>query len=257
MNARHRLAAAMLTWSAVVAACGSPPPPAPAGGDRSVDPATAGSLAGRAVFAGTPPAAETIRMTADAACVAAAGPTPPSDRVLIAADGGLQNVFVYVKEGLDPVSAFPIPVEPVRLDQHGCVYAPRVLGVRAGQPLEIANSDDTLHNVHAMPMLNRDFNLGMPRKAMTLTQTFTVPEVMVRFKCNVHPWMDAYVGVVAHPLFAVTDGTGAFEIAGVPPGTYTLEAWHERFGTRTARVTLGARGRETASFTFAATPRRP
>ena len=191
-------------------------------------------------------------MTADRACAETAGPNPPSDAVLIGADGALQNVFVYVKDGLDPADSFDVPATPVVQEQRGCRYVPRTLGVRAGQPLEFLNGDDTLHNVHALPMTNQDFNLGLPKKGDTRTRTFTVPEVMVRFKCDVHPWMAGYVGVMAHPFFAVTDESGAFTIKGLPPGRYTIEAWHERFGTRTATVTIDPSGAEISSFSFAA-----
>lgn len=241
----------LILLSTVACGSGAPPPP-PAGGGKIVDAATTGSLSGRAIFTGTPPAVETLRMGYDKACVASAGPNPQSDAVLIGADGALKNAFVYVKEGLDPGYSFDIPATAVVLDQRGCIYTPRVLGVRAGQPFEVLNSDDTLHNVHALPMANQDFNQGTPRKGSKLTRTFTVPEVMVRFKCDVHPWMAAYIGVVAHPFFAVTDASGAFEIKGLPPGTYTVEAWHEKFGTRTATVTLDPKGAQTASFSFAA-----
>ena len=238
-----------LALLAASAACGgSPPPPPPAGGGKTVDPATTGTLSGRAVFTGAAPAVETLKMTTDKACVAGAGPNPQSDAVLVGADGGLKNVFVHVKQGLDPAYSFEMPPAPVVLDQKGCIYTPRVIGVRAGQPFEVLNSDDTLHNVHALPMANRDFNTSEKK----VSRTFTVPEVMVRFKCDVHPWMAAYVGVVAHPFFAVTDAAGAFELKGLPPGTYTLEAWHERFGTRTSTVTIDPKGSQTTTFSFAA-----
>ena len=240
------------------AACGSSPaPPLPAAVTKAVDPASTGSVSGRITFTDPPPAVATIKMALDKACVAGSGPNPQSDVVLVAADGALKNVFVYVKDGLDPGYAFEIPTAPVRLDQQGCFYTPRILGIRAGQPLEVVNSDATLHNVHALPMTNRDFNQGLVFKNTKLTHTFTVPEVMVRFKCDVHPWMAAHVGVVAHPFFAVTDATGAFAIKGLPPGTYTIEAWHEKYGSRTTKVTLAARQDLTASFTFSVTKGRP
>ena len=252
-----RLMAIVALAARGAAACGSPaPPPPPATGTKTVDAASTGSVSGRITFSGAAPAVKTITMTLDKACVAGSGPNPQSDAVLVAADGGMKNVFVYVKDGLDPGYAFEIPTSPARLDQQGCFYTPRVFGIRAGQPLEVVNSDATLHNVHALPMTNRDFNQGLVFKTK-LTHTFTVPEVMVRFKCDVHPWMAAYVGVVAHPFFAVTDATGAFAIKGLPPGTYTIEAWHERYGTRTTKVTLAATQDLTASFTFSATKGRP
>jgi plastocyanin len=239
----------------MAAACGSEAPaPAPvaSGGGMTVDEATAGVLSGRATFSGTPPAPETLHMGTDAACVAAGGAEQPSDAVLVDASGGLANVFVYVTDGLDPTYSFPVPETPVVLDQAGCRYHPHVLGIRVGQPLEVVNSDDTLHNVHALPVDNAEFNEGQPLKGLSMTHVFTTPEVAVRFKCDVHSWMSAYVGVVAHPFFAVTASDGSFSIPGLPPGTYTIEAWHERFGRVTEQVTIGAREIATLAFTFSA-----
>ncbi|HYN10201.1 MAG TPA: carboxypeptidase regulatory-like domain-containing protein [Vicinamibacterales bacterium] len=235
----------------LVSACSSPaPPPPPSGGGKQVDQATAGAVTGRVTFDGQVPAAETIRMNTDQKCVQGAGPNPQSDAVLVAADGSLKNVFVYVKDGLDSAYSFAVPTEAAVLDQKGCIYTPRVLGVRAGQALEIVNSDPTVHNVHAVPMSNQEFNKGQPFQGMRERQVFTVPEVMVRFMCNVHGWMAAHVGVVAHPFFAVTDASGKFELKGLPPGTYTLEAWHEKFGRQTERVTIGEKQTQTVAFTF-------
>jgi plastocyanin len=241
---------------ALVTACSSTPSSAPArsGGDKTVDPATAGSIAGRATFTGPAPAAVTLRMSSDAACVQESGPNTISDAVLISADGALKNVFVYVREGLDPVYGFDVPTSAVILDQKGCRYTPRVVGVRVGQPLEIVNSDPTLHNVHALPTANAEFNQGQPVQGFRTTRTFTTQEVMVRFKCDVHSWMSAHVGVVAHPYFAITNDDGSFEIKNLPPGTYTLEAWHEKFGTQIAKVTIGDKQAQTTSFTFSAKP---
>jgi len=234
-------------------ACGSSPAPAspPAPGGKTVDPATAGSVTGRVSFTGTVPPAEIIRMNTDRNCVQNAGPNPQSDALLVA-NGALQNVFVHVKDGLDASYTFAVPTEPVVLDQRGCVYSPRVLGVRVGQPLTVRNSDPTFHNVHALPMNNVEFNKSTPTQGASTMQTFTVPEVMVRFKCDAHSWMAAWVGVTAHPYFAVTDAAGAFEIRNLPPGTYTLEAWHEVLGTQTAQVTIGEKQAQTVAFTFAA-----
>ncbi len=245
-----------VTLATLSAACGSEPaPPAPvagAGGGMAVDAATAGAVSGRATFSGTPPAAEILRMGTDAACIGPDGPDQPSDAVLVDATGGLANVFVYVKDGLDAKYSFAVPQEPVLLDQAGCRYHPRVLGVRVGQPLEVLNSDDTLHNVHALPVGNAEFNEGQPIKGLRMTRFFTMPEVAVRFKCDVHSWMSAYVGVMAHPYFAVTAPDGSFSIPDLPPGTYTVEAWHERFGRMTEQVTIGERESASLAFTFSA-----
>jgi plastocyanin len=226
------------------------PPPAPAAEGKHVDPSTAGTLTGRVVFSGTPPPAAHINMAADPTCVQEAGPNTQSQAVLIGADGGLQNVFVYVKDGLDPAYTFDTPTAKVELTQKACRYEPRVVGVQVGQPLEIVNDDPTVHNVHALPMDNQEFNFAEPVQGMRMTKTFTVPEVMVRFKCDVHGWMAAYVGVMANPFYAVTKPDGTFEIKGLPPGTYTIGAWHEKFGTQTATVTIGPSQTQTASFTF-------
>ena len=190
-------------------------------------------------------------MEADAACLAKSGPNPRSDRVLIGADHGLANVFVYIKDAFDDY-AFDTPATAVTMDQKGCVYVPRVFGVRVGQPIEILNSDATVHNVHALTMQNQEFNESQTRAGMRTTKVFTVPEVMVRFKCDFHGWMAAHVGVMNHPFFAVTDAAGAFSIAGLPPGTYTLEAWHETFGTRTQQVTSAPGGQQTLAIAFSA-----
>jgi plastocyanin len=158
---------------------------------------------------------------------------------------------VYVKEGLDPSYTFEAPTTPVVLDQKGCFYTPRVIGVRVGQPMDIVNSDPTMHNVHALPMVNQEFNHGQPKQNMRLTKTFTAPEVMVRFKCDVHSWMAAWVGVMAHPYFAVTKPSGEFTIPNLPAGTYTLETWNEKLGTKTMQVTVAPGQSQTAAFTMA------
>lgn len=240
----------------LVVSCSSPPTPAGSGGGKHVDTATAGTLTGRVTFEGTPPVPELLKMAADPVCAEASGPNPRNDAVLIK-DGAIQNVFVYVKDGLDQAYSFDVPKEPLKFDQRGCRYAPRIFGVRAGQPIDIINDDNTLHNVHALPKTNTEFNQSMQLQGMRITKTFTTPEVMVRFKCDVHNWMTAYVGVMAHPFFAVTNETGAFEIKGLPPGTYTIAAWHERFGTKTQKVTVAEHQTETVPFTFAATKSQP
>jgi plastocyanin len=238
---------------ALVAGCSAPPPPPPPpGGGKPVDPATTGDIGGRVVFTGPRPTADVIRVGIDPVCAQTVGANVQSQAVLIGQDGALQNVFVYVKDGLDPAYSFAIPTTAVTLDQKGCRYTPRVFGVRAGQPVEIVNSDATLHNVHALPMMNQEFNQGEPAQGARMQKTFTVPEVMVRFKCDVHAWMSAYVGVMAHPFFAVTGADGTFTIKGLPPGTYTLEAWHEKFGTRSATVTVAEHQTQHASFSFGA-----
>ena len=168
----------------------------------------------------------------------------------VVGDGGtLANVFVYVKSGLEGRS-FPVPAEPVVLDQQQCWYVPRVVGVRVGQPLQVLNSDPLLHNVRAAAAVNEPFNQGQPVQGMRFSHTFSTEEVMVPFKCDVHAWMAAWVGVVNHPYFAVTGPSGEFSLPNLPAGTYTVEAWHEAAGTQTASVTVSAQGTATLSMTF-------
>jgi plastocyanin len=211
-----------------------------------VDPATAGGLKGSIKLEGTPPAAQTINRRSDPYCEQQG---EAKTQNFVVSDGGLQNVFVYVKDGLGEMK-FPVPTTPVVLDQKGCMYAPRVFGIQAGQSLEILNSDETLHNIHALPMNNREFNRGQALKGLKQTHVFTTAEVMVPFKCDVHNWMNAWVGVLNHPFYAVSGPKGAFDIQNLPPGTYTVEAWHEKLGTQTQMVTIGPKETKELSFTF-------
>ncbi|CAN5770843.1 hypothetical protein BH24ACI5_BH24ACI5_13450 [soil metagenome] len=226
-------------------------PPAAAGAFHDamhVDPATAGGVTGRVSLEGTPPENLLVRMSGDPMCARAHAGGITFDNYVVA-DGGLDNVFVYVKDGLGNYH-FDTPAEPVRLDQQGCRYVPHVIGVRAGQPLEVINSDDTMHNVHALPDVNREFNFAQHTKGQRTSRTFTAAEVMVPLKCDLHPWMKAYVGVVDHPFFAVTTGGGRFDLKSLPPGTYTIEAWHAKAGTQTQQVTIGEKETKDVTFTF-------
>jgi plastocyanin len=238
--------------AAATAACGGGQTAAPAGAPAvavtsPVDPATAGAIRGRVAFDGTPPAATPISMKSDPSCQPGAAAT--SEVVVVGSSGGLQNAFVYVKDGL-PALTFPAPVTPIVLNQQGCRYTPHVIGIQVGQPLDIVNGDATLHNVHAIAQANREFNAGQPVQGMKMTHTFTAREVMVPFRCDVHNWMQAWVGVLDHPFFAVTGADGAFELKGLPPGTYTVEVWHETLGTQTQTVTVGDKETATAAFAF-------
>ena len=246
-----RLAAAIVV-AAATAACGGSTPETPAKtpppNAMRVDAAKAGALTGRILFDGPAPTNPPIKMSADPACLRA-NPTGATLETFAVNDGGLDNVFVYVKDGLGNYY-FDTPTEPVKLDQHGCRYTPHVFGVRVGQPVEIVNSDSTMHNVHAVAHANQEFNFPQPIQGMKNQKTFTAREVMVPFKCDVHGWMSAYVGVLDHPYFAVTSGGGRFELKNLPAGTYTIEAWHERLGTRTQQVTLGEKETKDISLTF-------
>jgi plastocyanin len=221
-------------------------------GDSKVDPATAADIKGTVTVNGTVPANPQIKMNADPVCARQVTTPQMMETYAVGSDGkSLGNVFVYVKDGLGNLTFDP-PKEPARIDQKDCRYHPHVFGLQVGQPLEITNSDPTLHNIHAMAKNNREFNNGQPLQNMKTTHTFTAPEVMVPFKCDVHGWMNAYVGVLNHPYFAVTDTSGSFSLKSLPPGTYTIEAWHEKLGTQTQTVTIGAKETKDISFTFTA-----
>jgi len=235
----------------LVACGGSGPSEAPAAAPAAapVDPATAATITGKVVLEGEPPAPELIKMSADPYCTTAGHDEQPTQYFVVGEGNTLENVFVYVKSGLGDRTFTP-PTTPAVLDQQGCRYVPHVIGVQVGQPLEVTNSDDTLHNVHAVPMVNAEFNMGQPVKGMTMTHTFTAPEIMIPFKCDVHGWMNAYVGVVSNPYYAVTADGGAFSLDGLPPGTYEIEAWHEKLGTETQTVTVGPNETKDVSFAF-------
>ena len=219
-------------------------------GGQKVDPATAGDVKGVAAFDGVAPKNEPIKMNADPVCMKENKTAQFQETYDVGADGkALANVFVYVKDGLGNY-VFDTPTESAKIDQKECRYHPHVFGMRVGQPLEILNSDPTLHNIHAMPKANQEFNNGQSIQGMKMSHTFTAQEVMVPFKCDVHGWMNAYVGVVNHPYFAVTDKDGKFELKSLPPGTYTIEAWHEKLGTQTASVTIASKESKDVTFTF-------
>jgi plastocyanin len=254
---RFKVIAAVIALGAFVA-CGSdssksaqPASPAAAPDAKKVDASTAATITGKVVFDGTPPASTVIKTSSDPAC--AEGNKGDLRTETYAVDNGaLENVFVYIKDGLGNKYIFDTPMDPVKLDQHGCHYIPHVVGLRVGQPLEIVNSDNTLHNVHGMPQTNKEFNFGEPVPGYKQAVTFTAPEVLIPFKCDVHSWMYAYVGVVDNPYFAVSANGGKFELRTIPPGTYTIAAVHEKLGTQTQTVTLGEKDKKDITFTFKA-----
>jgi plastocyanin len=210
-------------------------------------PVAAGTVVGKITFDGKAPRPRVIRMGSDPLCMTESKAGTMSEVLLVGPGNGLQNAFVYVKDGLG-TKTFPAPKTPVVLDQSGCKYLPHVVGIQVGQPLEVRNSDSTLHNVHAVPKVNKEFNFGQPTKGMKASKAFDKPEVMVPFRCDVHGWMNAYAGVLPHPFFAVSKNDGAFEIKGLPPGSYTIEVWHEQLGTQTLKVTVDAKAGATANF---------
>jgi plastocyanin len=246
------LPAALLVAAAACSSGDKPHAPStPPAGAQHVDAATAGSIVGRVTFEGSPPENPPVKISGDPNC-ARANPNGLAFENYIVENGGLDNVFVRVKDGLGDY-AFDAPAESVKLDQQGCRYVPHVVGVRVGQPVEISNSDETTHNIHSLPDMNREFNLAQYQKGQKNVETFTVSEVMIPLKCDLHSWMRAYIGVVEHPYFAVTTGGGKFELKNLPPGTYTVEAWHEKAGTQTQRVTVGEKETKEIGFTYKTT----
>lgn len=245
MKLATALAAALL-----LAACTNPPEPAPTTNQAGVDPATVGAVTGTVMVEGTVPPAEVIRLDADPKCLALAeGEERRAESIVVGDDNTLQNVFVYVKDGL-PGRLYPIPSETVVLDQQKCRYVPRVLGIQVGQALTIRNSDPLLHNVRSEGAINEPFDIGTPVQGVEVKRTFVTREVMVPFKCDVHAWMTAFVGVLDHPYFGTTGAEGRVVLANLPPGTYTIEAWHETLGAKTQQVTIGAKESRDVSFAF-------
>jgi len=215
-----------------------------------VDPATAGSLHGKIVFRGTKPARTVISMESEAGCQAAHAGHPVYDEsVVVGKDGGLANAFVYIQAGLEGKNFEPVK-EAVTLDQHGCLFVPRVLGIRAGQTLDVKNSDPVSHNIHPMPKENREFNSQQSPGTPDVEHRFPRPEIMIPVKCNVHAWMRAYIGVMPHPYFAVTGPDGSFQMSNVPPGDYTVAVWHEKLGDQTKQVHLDASATANVDFTY-------
>jgi plastocyanin len=227
----------------VGAACGKEGPAAPAAPLWKPS-GNEGDISGVINFTGVAPAPRKLDMSSDSKC--------EGDNFLddvVVKDGKLQNVFVFVKSGL-PQATFETPTNELTLDQKGCKYAPRVLGIQAGQPLKIVNSDQTTHNIHTLPRVNREFDGSQQAGQGPIIRKFSKPEAIFPVKCNQHSWMRAHVAVLAHPFFAVSDSNGAFTIKGLPPGEYEIEAWHERYGAKTAKIKVSEKADAKADFTF-------
>jgi hypothetical protein len=194
-----------------------------------------GGIAGKVSFAGTASPPTKVKLGADPVCAAMHKEGLERQPIKTKA-GGLSDALVYVKSGV--TGSFPTPTEPVVLDQSGCDYAPHMIVLMAGQPLRIRNSDETLHNIHPRPKVNAEFNVGQPRKGTETTKVFAQPEVMIPTGCDVHPWMRAYISVLANPFYALTREDGSYEIKGLPDGDYTVEAVHGQLKAATAQVSV-------------------
>jgi hypothetical protein len=223
--------------------------------DDSAKPAYAskgdeGTITGKISYDGPQPELKKIDMVNDPNCAASSGDKTADD--LLVADGKLANVFVYLKGGPVDKFTFPTPSDPVVLDQQGCRYHPRVIGIQANQTFKVTNSDNTTHNIHPSPKRNEEWNQMQAQGAPPIEKKFGRPETLIPVKCNQHPWMKASIGVLAHPYFAVSAKDGTYTIKNVPPGTYTLVFWHETKGEQTQQITIGPKESKTQDITFKA-----
>ena len=210
----------------------------------------ASSISGTVTFAGKTPTLKPLAMDADPVCAKKHTGPVPNEMLVLGSGNTMGNILVWVSKGLPPGKTFPAPSTPVVLDQNGCQYKPHVMGIMVGQQYKILNSDALAHNVHTLPKVNKPFNRAMPATVKEATTTFDKEEAIFQVKCDVHPWMSAYIGVFPHPFFSATGTDGKFTISGLEPGTYEITAWHERLGTQTASITVGANDKKTQDFKF-------
>jgi hypothetical protein len=205
-------------------------------------------IVAKVALSGTPPPPTKLQMNADPVCAKKHQTAVFSQTVEVGTDGALKDAMVFVKGGVTGV--YPAPTTLAMIGQVGCIYVPHVLGVMAGQPLQIMSSDPTLHNIHAMPVVNTPFNIGMPVEGMKQTRVFSKPEAPFNVKCDVHPWMLAYIGVFSHPFFGVSNEQGEVELNNLPAGTFQVQAWQEKYGVQTQSVTIAAGETKQITFTF-------
>ena len=212
----------------------------------------ASTITGTVTFEGKAPAPKPLAMDADPTCAKKHTKPVMAERLVLGSGNTIGNVLVYVSKGLPAGKTFPPPKNPVTLDQNGCVYVPHVQGIMVGQAYRILNSDGVLHNVHALPKINPAFNQPMPPSMKETTKTFAKAEPIFQIKCDVHPWMQAWIGVFTHPFFSTTGADGKFTISGLDPGTYEITAWHEvpQMTAQTATITVGANETKTQNFKF-------
>lgn len=211
----------------------------------------AGTITGAITFEGKVPEMKPVAMDADPACAAMHKDNPPKNEILVLGDGQtMANVLVEVTKGA-PQKDYPAPTEPIVLTQKGCMYSPRVFVIRPGQTLKVMNPDGILHNVNGMPAVNTPFNRAMPKNLTEMEVTFDKSEPPFQIRCDIHAWMRSYCAVLNHSFYSVTAKDGVYKIEGLEPGEYEIQAWHERLGTQTAKVTIPATGDATQNFTFA------
>jgi hypothetical protein len=223
--------------------------PAPAPVYFQVDPNTAGTVTGTIRYKGKRPAPKMIDMSEEPACVEAHHGKAYDESLVVGKSGALANAFIYVKSGLEG-KTFAIPPTPVTIDQSGCWFRPRVMGIQAGQILQVINSDPVTHNIHPMAEVNREWNHSQGAGDPPIARRFLKAEIMIRVKCNIHSWMHAFIGVLDHPYFAVSKDDGSFAIKNLPPGAYTIAVWQEKLGTQEQQITVPPAGTAEANFTF-------
>ena len=214
---------------------------------------SAASVVGHVRFEGQRPEPTRITMSADPTCAKQHPGATTNDEFMIGGDGALGNVVVFVSDGVGG-KTFDVPTEAAVVEQKGCMYKPHVLALQTNQKLKIVNSDNTLHNIHPIPANNREWNKAEPAGSV-LEETFAREEIAIPVKCNVHPWMRSYIAVFKHPFFAVTGKDGTFDLHNLPPGQYTLKAWHEKLGTTTQTVTIASGETKKIDFVFKAQAR--
>jgi len=214
-----------------------------------VDSAMAGSASGFVHFVGKRTARKAIDMSEDPACVEAHHGRASDESLVVSSTGALANAFIYIEKGLEG-KRFEVPITPVTIDQRGCWFRPRVLGVQTGQVLQVVNSDPVTHNIHPLAEINREWNHSQGPGDAPLSRKFLKTEIMIPVKCNIHSWMHAFIGVVDHPYYAVSKDDGSFVIKDLPPGTYTIAVWEENLGTQKQQMRI-APGRDAVThFTF-------
>jgi len=220
-----------------------------AGSQASNAPATSSAVVkGTVKFAGDAPKPVHIDMSADPKCVQLRPGGGATEDIVTDRSGGLENAVVYVSDGLGN-QTFQPPQEAAEIVQKGCMYQPHVVALQANQKLNVVNADTTTHNIHPVPNNNRELNQTQP-SGLPLSMTFAREEVAIPVKCNIHPWMRSYIAVFKHPYFAVTDKNGNFELNNLPPGTYTIKAWHEKLGMAIQKVAVNASETKMVEFVF-------
>lgn len=214
-----------------------------------VDASTAGAVEGKIVFTGKAPARKKVDFSEDPNCGKLHKGEFFNDVVAVNKNGTLSNVFVYVKEGLEGKKFRP-PTTPVTITQKGCWFEPRMLGIEAGQPFQVVNADPLTHNIHPRTVNSREWNQSQEAGSEPLLRKFARTEIMVRVKCNIHPWMKAWVGVTEHPYHSISGSDGTFSLKNLPPGEYTIEARQEEYGAQQQKVKVAAKATESLTFTF-------